>query len=166
MKFKAKELAYGAVIAGLYAACSLIPPISAISYGPIQFRISEALMLLCLISPSAVVGVTIGCFIANIFTPFGANFFDLVFGTLATLLAAVTTYLLRKPLTKHILLAPLPTVIFNALIVGSYLPIFMTDSSVAVHYYIFTVGAGEVAVCYILGIALAKFCMKKGFFDR
>ena len=163
---KIKNLAYGAVIAALYCACSLLPGISAISYGPVQFRISEALMLLCLLSPSAVFGVTIGCFLANVFTPFGANFFDLVFGSGATLLAACTTYFLRSFFNKHIYLAPLPTVIFNALIVGSYLPLLLSDSSIAVWYCIATVGIGEIAVCYVLGIPFVKLCRRKGFFNK
>ena len=163
---KIKNLAYGAVIAALYCACSLLPGISAISYGPVQFRISEALMLLCLLSPSAVFGVTIGCFLANVFTPFGANFFDLVFGTGATLLAACTTYFLRGFFTKYIYLAPIPTVVFNAVIVGSYLPLLLSDSSMAIWYCIVTVGIGEVCVCYVLGLPLAKLCKKKGFFNK
>ena len=123
-------------------------------------------MLLCLFSPSAVFGVTIGCFLANIFTPFGANFFDLVFGTGATLLAACTTYFLRDFFTKHIYLAPISTVLFNAVIVGSYLPLFLTDSSMAVWYCMITVGVGELAVCYVLGVPLAKLCKKKNFFNK
>lgn len=164
--FNAKHMAYGAIIAAIYAACSLLPGISAISYGPVQFRIAEALMLLCLFSPSAVAGVTVGCFIANIFTPMGANMFDLVFGTGATLFAALTTYLCRGFFTKRIWLAPLPTALFNALIVGSYLPLLMTDEPVAIWYCMLTVGLGELVVGYVLGIPLAKFAQKKNLFGR
>lgn len=161
-----RNIAYGAVIAALYTACSLLPGISAISYGPIQFRIAEALMLLCLFSPSAVVGVTIGCLLTNIFTPFGANVFDLVLGTGATLLAALTTYFGRKFFTKQIWLAPLPTALFNALIVGSYLPLLLTDEPMAVWYCMLTVGLGELVVCYVLGLPLAKFVQKKNLFGK
>lgn len=161
-----RNIAYGAVIAALYTACSLLPGVSAISYGPIQFRIAEALMLLCLFSPSAVVGVTLGCFLANLFTPFGANMFDLVFGTGATLLAALTLYLGRKFFQKNIWLAPLPVTLFNALIVGSYLPLLLTDEPMAVWYCMLTVGLGELAVCYVLGLPLAKLAEKKNFFGR
>ena len=161
-----RNIAYGAVIAALYTACSLLPGVSAISYGPIQFRIAEALMLLCLFSPSAVVGVTLGCFLANLFTPFGANMFDLVFGTGATLLAALTLYLGRKFFKKNIWLAPLPVTLFNALIVGSYLPLLLTDEPMAVWYCMLTVGLGELAVCYVLGLPLAKLAEKKNFFGR
>lgn len=164
--FNAKHIAYGAIIAAIYAACSLIPGIMSISYGPIQFRISEALMLLCLFSPSSVAGVTVGCFIANLFTPMGTNMFDLVFGTGATLLAALTTYLGRKFFLKRIYLAPLPTAIFNALIVGSYLPLLMTDQPTAIWYCMLTVGLGELVVGYVLGIPLAKFAQKKNLFGR
>lgn len=161
-----KRLLYGAIIAAIYAAVSLIPPINAISYGPVQFRISEALMLLCLISPEPCFGVIIGCFLANVFTPFGANVFDLVLGTGATVLAALVTYFLRGFFTKKIYLAPLPTVIFNALIVGSYLPLLMGANPPAVWYCMLTVGIGELAVVYILGIPLYKFIEKKGFFTK
>lgn len=164
MNGKAKNISYAAIIAAIYTACSLLPGISAISYGPIQFRIAEALMLLCLLSPSAVVGVVVGCFLTNIFTPMGANMFDLVFGTGATLLAAVSTYLMRGFFKNHLWLSPLPTVIFNAVIVGSYLPLLMTDSFVAVWYCMLTVGIGEVVVCYILGLPLASMAEKRGFF--
>lgn len=164
--FKIKTIAYGAVIAALYAACSLLPGISAISYGPIQFRISEAFMLLCLFSPSAVAGVTVGCLLANIFTPFGVNVFDLVFGSGATLLAALVTYFARRFFTKNIWLAPLPTVLLNALIVGSYLPYLLTDEPIAIWYCMLTVGFGELAVCYILGLPLAKLTQKHNLFDR
>ena len=164
--FSVRNIAYGAVIAALYTACSLLPGISAISYGPIQFRIAEALMLLCLFSPSAVVGVTLGCLLTNIFTPFGANMFDLVFGTGATLLAALTMYFGRKFFIKNIWLAPLPVVVFNALIVGSYLPLLLTDEPIAIWYCMLTVGLGELAVCYVLGLPLAKLAQKKNFFGR
>lgn len=164
MNIKVKNLVYGAIIAAIYTACSLLPGISAISYGPIQFRIAEALMLLCLFSPSAVGGVTVGCFLANVFSPMGANMFDLVLGTGATFLAAISTYLVRKFLNKHMWLSPLPTVIFNALIVGSYLPLLMTDSPVAIWYCMLTVGVGEIAVCYILALPLATMVRKKQLF--
>lgn len=159
-----KNISYAAVIAAVYTACSLLPGISAISYGPIQFRLAEALMLFCLFSHSAVAGVTVGCLLTNIFTPMGVNMFDLVFGTGATLLAALTTYFLRGFFTKNIYLAPLPTVLLNAAIVGSYLPYLMSDNTITVLYCILTVGLGEAAVCYIIGIPLAKLAQKRGFF--
>lgn len=165
MNSKIRKLAYGAIIAAIYTACSLLPGISAISYGPIQFRISEALMLLCLLSPSAAVGAAVGCFLTNIFTPMGMNIFDLVLGTGATLLAAVTTYSLRGFFAKHMWLAPLPTIIFNAVIVGSYLPLLMTDAPVAVWYCMLTVGLGEAVVCYGLGLPLAAMARKRRFFN-
>lgn len=156
-----KNIVYAAIIAAIYTVCSLLPGISAISYLNIQFRIAEALMLLCLISPSAVFGVVIGCFLTNLLSPFGANMFDLVFGTGATLLAALTTYGFGRYFRRHIYLAPLPTILFNALIVGSYLPLLMTDSALAVWYCMLTVGLGEAVVCYALGLPLYLLFDKK-----
>lgn len=157
-----KNISYAAIVAAAYTACSLLPGISAISYGPVQFRVSEAFMLLCLFSRSSVFGVAAGCFLTNIFTPMGANMFDLILGTLATVLAAFTTYLMRGFFIKKIYLAPLPTVIFNSVIVGSYLP-YLMGGGIAVPYCMLTVGIGEAAVCYVLGIPLAKLIQKHNF---
>lgn len=149
----------GALIASVYLCLSVMPGINALSYGPIQFRISEALVMLCLISPSAVFGVSLGCFLSNLFSPFGANVFDLLLGTTATLLAGIVTYFLRKFFLKskvNLFLSPLPPIIFNALIVGTYLP-FVTgtfENLISVLYCILSVGAGELLVLYILGIPL------------
>lgn len=92
--------------------------------------------------------------------------FDLVLGTGATLLAALTTYFGRKFFTKQLWLAPLPTVLLNALIVGSYLPLLLTDEPMAVWYCMLTVGLGELVVCYVLGLPLAKFVQKKNLFGK
>lgn len=162
MKNSTKKLIYSALIAALYAACSLLPGINAISYGPVQLRISEALMLLCVLSPSAVSGVTIGCFIANLFSPFGANVFDLLLGTGATLIAASITYKMRNTFLRYPMLSPVPTILSNALIVGTYLPYLSGAlSAVSVFYCILTIGLGEAAVCYILALPLMQAVKKK-----
>ena len=162
MNKKIQTITYAAIIAALYAACSLLPGINAISYGPIQFRISEALMLTCLFSPAGVGGVVAGCFIANLFSPF-VNPLDICFGTLATLLAALTTYFMRGFFLRHKWLAPLPTILFNSIIVGSYLPflgfdlsIFPVTAPLGLWLCVAaSVAAGEAVVCYVLGIPLS-----------
>ena len=162
-----KFITYAAVIAALYTALTLIPGINQLSYGMIQFRVSEALMLLCMFSPAGVVGCTLGCLLANIFSPFGANFFDLVFGTGATLLAALTTYFAGVFFIKHKLLAPIPTVVFNAVIVGSYLPVLLTEGEpVSTVMCIMFVAIGELVVCYVLGVPLAVMAEKRNLFGK
>ena len=81
-----------AVIAALYFVLTFFVP--AISYGPLQFRVGEALTLLPIIMPEAAIGVTLGCFIANVFSPYA--WYDMVFGTLATAIAALLTYLIGR----------------------------------------------------------------------
>lgn len=166
---KVFRLTAGALVAAVYVCLSIAPLLNSLSYGPVQFRVSEALMTGCVISPACAAGVGIGCFLANLFSPYGANVFDLVFGTGATVLAAVLTYLLRRFFEKNkftILLSPLPTIILNAVVVGSYLP-YVTGAGAnlyAVLYCMLTVGLGEAAVLYILGIPLYYFMKRKKIF--
>ena len=143
MKFDLRFLLRAAVIAALYAAITLL--LAPSSYGPLQFRVSEALTLLPILTPAAVPGLTIGCLVANLVgssTPW-----DMVFGTLATLAAALLTRRFRgRPL-----LAAAPPVLVNAVVVGlvialvNGLPLWLTMTEV---------GVGELGVCYLLGLPL------------
>ena len=94
-----------AVIAALYAALTYLASVFGIAYGNVQFRFSEALTVLALFTPAAIPGLTIGCFIGNLGSPFGIM--DVILGTLATFLAAYFTYVTRKAGGKFgYLLAP------------------------------------------------------------
>ena len=123
-----RSLCVSAVIAALYAALTLL--LAPISYGPIQLRLSEAMTLLPMVLPQAVPGLFVGCLIANLYT---GMLTDIIFGSLATLLAATGTYLLRK---KPILAAACP-VVANGVIVGlvlslsANLPVALTMAEVA-----------------------------------
>lgn len=139
-----KSLAQGGIIAALYAALTLL--FAPISFGDIQFRVAEALTLLPILTPSAVPGLFVGCLIANLLAS-GVGWMDVVFGSLATLLAAVLTRQLRR----FNWLAALMPVLANGLIVGGVLshvlslPFLPTACTVAL---------GEAAVCYMLGLPL------------
>ena len=85
-------LAYGAVIAAIYVALTMA--FQPISFGPVQFRISEALCILPFFTPAAIPGLFVGCFLSNLFC--GAAGLDIVFGSLATLIGAVGSYALRR----------------------------------------------------------------------
>ncbi len=167
---KIAALTKAALVGALYVILALVPPLNLLAFGPIQFRVSESFMLLCLLSGRCVPGVIIGCFLANLFTPYGANVFDLTLGTFATLLAACVTYLLRGFFSKNkftILLSPLPTVLSNSLIVGSYLP-YITGGNlnlISVLYCMLTIALGEIAVLYILGIPLFYFFKNKNILE-
>ena len=117
-----RQIALSAAIAALYAALTIA--VAPISYGPVQFRIAEAMTLLPFMLPEAIPGLFIGCLIANLFSGFGL--IDVVFGSAATLIAGWITY--KMP---NLWLAAVPPVLLNALIVGGYLS-FVTESPMVV----------------------------------
>ncbi len=144
MKSTTKSLVKIAVIAALYAAVTLSLPM--LSYGGLQFRVSEALTILPFFFWEAIPGLFIGCIIANI--PMGPM--DMVLGSAATLVAAVLTYSLRK--------APkafgfLPPVIVNALVVPV---ILLTIPGASAGYFMdaLTVFIGQAGVVFTLGVIL------------
>ena len=136
-----RSLCVSAVIAALYAAMTLL--LAPISYGPIQLRLSEAMTLLPILLPQAVPGLFVGCLIANLYT---GMLTDIVFGSLATLLAAIGTYLLRK---KPVLAAACP-VAANAVIVGLVLSL---SFNLPVALTMLEVGIGELGAV-LLGMLI------------
>ena len=142
-----------ALIGALYFALTVAIP--ALSFGPIQFRLSEVLVLTAVIFPEAIPGLTIGCVLSNFFfSPYGI--YDMVFGGIATLLGAIGTYLLRKKIP----LAAIPPVIFNAFLVPI---IWVIDGSDTVYIIsVLEVMAGEVLTVGAVGIPLT-YALKKAF---
>ena len=143
-----KRLCLAGVIAGLYAALTLLlAPVSFGQGGAFQFRFAEALTLLPVLSPAAVPGLMVGCFAANLLC--GAPWQDIVFGTLATLLAAMLSCKFRK----NCYLAAAAPVLCNTVIVGATLSALY---GLPVFYAMLTVLPGETAACYLLGIPLVR----------
>lgn len=142
----------GGVIAALYIVLTFLSTALGISFGPLQFRFSEALCILPVFFPEAVPALAIGCFISNLASPYGMA--DIVFGTSATLLAALVTYIARNIKIKNIpFLSLLSPVLFNAVIVGA--EIALLSNSVALFpIAALEVGAGELAVMLLLGLPL------------
>ena len=136
------SLTRGAIIAALYAAITLL--FEPISYGEIQFRLSVALTLLPVLLPEAVPALAIGCLLSNILG--GAMIFDIIFGTLATLLAALCTRALRK----NVLLASAMPVLFNGVIVGAVVH-YCYAPMVALPLCMLFVAVGEAASCMLVG---------------
>lgn len=144
-------LARAAVIAALYFALSVA--FNAIAFGPVQFRVSEILVLLPLIFPEAIPGLAIGCFFTNFFfSPFGV--FDMVLGTLATLIGAIGTYLLRR----RPFLATLPPIVANTLLVP--LIFVLNDASTVYYLAMFEILASQIITCIVLGMPFT-FALKK-----
>ncbi len=148
-----KSLVQAAAIAAVYAALTLL--LEPISYGPVQLRVSEALCVLVFFTPAAVPGLFVGCLLANILGGFGL--YDIVLGSLATLIAAYLGYRLRA--FKWIL--PLPAVVVNALVVGPML-FYLYQLGETALLCIATVGVGQFLACYVLGMPLLLLMEKLG----
>lgn len=151
-----RRLVRCAVIAAVYVVVCLV--LAPFSYGAVQVRVAEALCLLPVFGAEYIVGVTLGCFLANLL---GSTFVDVVFGTLATLLACLVTYKLRDIRVKGLAIpASLPPVVFNMIIVGAFeITFFFSDGAPTAMLAVFnavTVGIGELISCTILGVALVK----------
>ena len=137
-----------AMIAAIYVVLNIV--FAPISYGPIQVRIAEALVVLPFIDPSAIIGLFLGCILANLYG--GLGMVDIIGGSLCTLVAAYLTYKVKNPK-----LAPLPPVLINAFGVSIYLHLlFDLPYWITVLY----IGIGEVIACYILGYPLLILLIK------
>jgi uncharacterized membrane protein len=152
-KSNSKYLAEVAIIAAIYTILTVM--LSWISYGQIQFRVAEALLVLVLYKKSGPAGLVLGCLIANIFSPFGLP--DVIFGTLGSIFAVSGIYLLKR---QNIIIALLPGVIANAILVGLELKIFINLPFFLTAMY---VAAGQAVVIYALGIPLYYALKKIGF---
>jgi len=145
MRLGTTQLARAAVIASIYIVVSYI--LLPISFGMIQFRAAEALTLLPMLYPEAILGVFVGCLIANILGGFGP--WDIIGGSLVTLLAAYVTY--RYRFTPIAYLSP---IVLNALLVGAYLSVLLQ-----IPYWLIalSVGAGQTGVILLLGVPMIRF---------
>ena len=165
---RAHTLAAAAIVGAAYAVLTMA--LAPISYGAIQLRVSEVLCILPYFMPCTAWGLFIGCAVANLLT---GNIFDIIFGSLATLAAALITAALGK--RKHTLansaLACLMPVVFNALIVGAVLTAAYEGLNLFTHFGVFAlnaayVGLGEAIVLYVLGLPLMRYLPGKKFFKE
>ena len=142
---KTTMVAYGGLIAALYVGLTYLSASVGLASGVIQVRISEALTILPVFTAAAIPGLTVGCVLANLLT--GCAAWDVVFGSLATLIGAVGTRMMKK--TPQI--AWIPPVVANVVIVPIVLmKVYgVTD---AWWYLVLTVGAGELIACGLLGL--------------
>ncbi len=160
MKNNTLYLTRGALIAALYTALTYAASIFGLSSGVIQFRISEALCILPLFMPEAIIGLFIGCILSNVLT--GAIIWDVIFGSLATLIGAILTRALRALPEKLKWIATLPPVISNAVIVPFVL-IHAYGVPDGYFYLLLTVGIGELVCATGLGTILYYTLRKYDF---
>lgn len=161
-KFSVRDLTLAAAVAALYVVMGYFGNIFGWTFGPVQFRFAEALTVLPFLFSWATPGLFVGCFILNLLSPYGP--LDIIVGSLATLLAALWTA--RMP---NKWLAPLPPVICNMVLVGFTIGWaeaggFTATLPAAWAWNGFTVGLGELGVCYILGLALLELLPKIPYF--
>lgn len=166
-----RKMTRTAMIAGLYAAITFATFF--MSFGAIQYRVSEMLTVLPAFTSAAIPGLSLGCALANLVGFFiGVNpvgWIDAIFGTFATFLAAVCSYFIGKSSRKWIryVFVPLPPVLFNVLIVGAEITWMMGPFDWNIFLVnMFTVGLGQAVVCYILGIPLMLALERKDLAKR
>ena len=151
MRISVKGITTSAVIAAAYVVLTL--PFASVAFGPVQFRAAEAFTLLPFLSPYAVYGVFIGCFVSNMLfsTPI-----DMIVGSLATLAAAFLTYKCKK-----IYIAAVPPVVINALVIGTMLAVMADNFTPPLLLsYMGSIALSQFIVCFILGIPLTKLLQK------
>lgn len=146
-------LTHAAVIAALYVVLTIIANALGLANYAIQVRFSEALTILPFFTPAAIPGLFAGCLLSNLLT--GCAVLDVVFGSIATLLGAIGTYLLRQKKW----LVPLPPIAANILIVPFVLAyVYRFEGSIP--YFMITVGIGEIISCGVLGMMLLNVLQK------
>ncbi|MBE6861673.1 MAG: QueT transporter family protein [Ruminococcus sp.] len=140
-------ISQGAIIAALYVALTHISNMAGLASGAVQIRLSEALTILPVFTPAAIPGLFIGCLISNLTT--GCIPWDIVGGSMATLIGALGTYALRN----HSYAAPVPPILANMIIVPFVLA-YAYQFEGTIPYFMLTVGIGEVICCGIMGMLL------------
>ena len=146
---RTKYLTRGALIAGLYIVITYI--LAPISFGPLQFRLSEALTVLPILYPEAVPALFVGVLLSNIFG--GLGLVDIIGGSLTTLIAAYVTYRYRNSFIAY-----LSPIVFNGLLISIYLHILFE-----IPYWItaIEIAASEAVVVLLVGYPLIQYLKNK-----
>lgn len=152
MNQKVLFIVHASVIAALYVVLTFVANAFGLANYAVQVRFSEALTVLPFFTPAAIPGLTLGCLLSNILT--GCALPDIMFGTLATLIGAVFTWLLRN----NKWLAPLPPISANTIIVPFVL--YYAYGIRPLWFSFLTVGGGEIVSCGILGMLLLNLLSK------
>ena len=148
------------IVAALYVVLTL--PFAQFAYGPIQVRLAEVLTVLPTFTLGMVPGVTLGCFLANLFNPGNLGPIDIIFGSLATLIAGFLSYYIGK---INPYLGIIPPILANGLIVGGYLPFLIADGSSVITAQVvgismLEVAASEAILLVVLGLPLIALIKK------
>ena len=158
-KLTVSEITLCGVLAAIYAVLTIAT--ASFAYGPIQFRITEALCVLPFFMPFTSIGLFVGCLVANLFSTVSA--LDIIIGSAATLIGCLWTSRIHNKW-----LAPWPTVIVNAVMVGAMLAFVYTPDAFWSGFLLMgaQVGLGELAVMVVLGLPLTLYLEKSHMLDR
>ena len=164
MKRNTKTLALcrGAIVAALYVALTYVSFAFGLASGVIQLRLSEALCILPIFMPEATIGLWVGCLISNLLM--ASPIWDIIFGSLATLIGAAGAYMIRNCPEKLKFITTLPTVLANAIIVPLVL-IFAYGATDGYLFILSTVTIGEILSAAVLG-TLLYYGIKKSNIER
>lgn len=163
----ASTVAGAAVIAAMYAALTIaqqliLPGTASLT---VQFRLSEAMTLLCIFTPCAVPGLTLGCLLANLFGSASAMPVDIVFGTLATLLSCIAVRMCGRFRVKGLpVVSAVMPALFNGVIIGLELEAFYISGGFEFTGFLTQAGfvaLGELAVCFLAGLPLFRYLERK-----
>ena len=159
-RFSTRELTFAAIVAALYAVMGYFGDTFGMTFGPVQIRFAEALTVLPFLFPAATPGLFVGCLLANLLT--GCVLWDVAVGSLATLLGALGTRLLRK----NRWLAVLPPIVSNILLVPPVLA-WAYGVEESIPFLMLTVGLGEVLSCGVLGeLMYSALDKRRALWDR
>lgn len=162
LKKSRKKIIYvsiAAIIAALYVVLTYLASALGLASFAVQVRFSEALTILPLFTPAAIPGLFVGCILANVLT--GCALWDVVFGSIATLLGALGTHFLKK----HKIIATLPPIVANTIIVPFVL-LNVYNLEGTYWFFALTVCLGEIISCGVLGSLLRKSLEKRNLFDK
>lgn len=155
---RTKAITMAAAIAAIYVVLTFVANAMGLASGVIQVRISEALTILPFFTPVAVPGLFVGCLLSNILT--GCAPYDVIFGSIATLIGALGTAYFAKKMPNSSWIAPIPPILANTIIVP-FILMYVYAVPDALWYLMLTVGAGEVISCGIIGMILLKTIQKR-----
>ncbi|MBR5452207.1 MAG: QueT transporter family protein [Clostridia bacterium] len=170
MKPNIKKIVIIATVAALYALLTYLSAAFGLAYGAVQFRLSEALMILAVFSPEAVWGLGLGCILGNIASPLGIA--DILCGALATVLAALCIRLISSKvdndLVKCFAVAAF-TALFNAVIIGSEIVIIMIPDKATWSLFLLNalqIAIGELCVCLALSYPIMQTIKNNKYLSR
>ncbi len=161
-------LVIGALIAAAYVVLTYVSSALGLAYGPVQFRLSEALTILPLFSPYSVYGLIIGCALSNLSSPLGL--IDIIFGTAATAIAGVLCIKTRSlKINGFPLLSFLMPVLVNGLVVAGEIMLIAPEGEASLWLYLLNfaqIAVGEAGVLAVLGMPIYCFAKKHKIFEK